>query len=631
VTPRQLLKKHWGYDDFKGSQQLAIEAILDGRDVLALFPTGGGKSVCYQVPALSLEGLCVVVSPLIALIQDQVLALRNKGIKALSLTGGMSEEDVINLLDNCQYGDYKFLYLSPERLQQNLVRERLAHINVNLLAIDEAHCISQWGNDFRPAYLQCAVLRELKPGVPMIALTATATRVVAAEIIENLGLEGCLVLKDSYLRENIAYSVIRTEDKEYQVKQLTAQTGGSGIVYVRTRKKAESLAVLLNKSGSPAGSFHGGMTRKEKSERLRGWMSSKTPFMVATNAFGMGVDKPDVRTVVHFQLPDSIENYFQEAGRAGRDGKPSQAVLLHNPTDEAQIRRQFLGTLPDVPFLKKLYHYLNNYFQIPYGTGENSTYSFHFNGFCETYKLNTLLAYNGFQALDQHSVIALSQHFMRKTKLRFIASKAQLWTYLDTHPQIAPLIKLLLRTYGGLFDFETKINTLLVARKGAVTEEAVLDVLELLRKDGIIEYTARHGDLEITFLQPREDDRTINRFAPLLRNHQQVRVNHVEKMLEYIHNTQDCRARQLLVYFGESLPGECGQCDVCLRRIPVTEMGIETVQHQVIALLKDRSLTSRAIISELKIAEALVVEALQLLLEAGEVFVGDKNEYSISE
>ncbi len=630
MNAKDVLKRYWGYQEFKGSQQQIIEAVLGQRDVLALLPTGGGKSVCYQVPALLMEGLCIVVSPLIALIQDQVASLKQKGLKAVALTGGLPAEEVINLLDNCQYGNYRFLYLSPERLQQPMVQERLSRINVNLIAVDEAHCISQWGNDFRPAYLHCSILRDLMPEVPIIALTATATREVAAEIMQNLRLNRCITFKDSFLRDNITYKVLQAEDKDYRLRQLCKTKAGCAIVYVRTRRQSESLATNLNKIGCPAIFFHGGLSRKEKEAKLKQWMSSGVRVMVATNAFGMGIDKADVRLVIHYQIPDSIENYFQEAGRTGRDGLPAQAVLLSNAADEIQLRKQFLGTLPDVAFLKKLYKTLNNYFQIPYGTGENTTHNFHFNSFCQTYKLNTMLTYNGLLALDQHSVISLSQNFKRKTMVRFITSKEQLWSYMGKQQALASLIQVVLRTYGGIFDFETKINTLMIAGKAGTREEDVLHMLDRLQKDGIIEYQAQLGDLELTFLVPREDERTINLFATQLRKHQEVKVNHIEQMLAYLRNTKLCRTRQLLAYFGENMPIDCGKCDVCLAEKSVSARDIKMVRQEILTLLRDAPLSSKAIVSSLGNNEDTVLYALQLLLEDRQIVIGATNKYSLS-
>jgi ATP-dependent DNA helicase RecQ len=629
VKPLTILKKYWGHGAFRGSQEAIIENVLEKHDVLALLPTGGGKSVCYQVPALCNEGICIVVSPLIALIHDQVASLKKKGIKAVSLAGGMPSDEVISLLDNCQYGGYKFLYLSPERLGQEMVQERISQLDINLIAIDEAHCISQWGNDFRPAYLECSVLRGLHPEVPVIALTATATREVSADIIGNLALQAPRVFKDSFLRENIAYSVILEEDKRYRLKKLCTAEKQSGIIYVRSRKMAENLAGFLLRCNTTATYYHGGVSTNEKKRKLNDWLNSKVQFMVATNAFGMGVDKPDVRLVVHYQLPESLEHYFQEAGRAGRDGAPAQALLLTNPADEIALKRQFLGSLPDITFLKDLYKKLNNYFQIPYGTGENTTHTFSFLSFCDAYDFPTSMAYNGLLLLDRHSVISLSQNFRTKTRVQFVASKGTLWNYLETNKDLAPVVQLILRTYGGIFDYETKINTLLIGKKAAVDEAFVFRLLERLKKDGIILYEAQQGDLEISFLVPREDDRTINTFSHLVREQQRLKEQHLENILAYVHNRKLCRSRQLLSYFGEKSAIDCGSCDVCLSKRKISGPGLKTIEQEIISVLGTRPMSSRKLIQMVGSEEAAVLGSLQLLLEAGQIKINTKNEYSL--
>lgn len=629
MKPETLLQKYWGHSGFRGSQEEIIRAVLHGRDVLALLPTGGGKSLCYQLPALAREGLCIVVSPLIALIQDQVASLKMRGIKAVALTGGLSLEEVVQALDNCQFGSYKFLYLSPERLQQDVVQDRISGLQVNLIAIDEAHCISQWGNDFRPAYLQCSILRTLHPDTPVIALTATATREVSGEIISNLGLRSCQIFKDSFARLNIAYRVIQTEDKNYTLLERCRTHPGSGIIYVRTRRNSEQLAGLLSGKGIPALFYHGGLSRDEKGKRLKAWKQDHARLMVATNAFGMGVDKPDVRLVVHYQAPDSLENYFQEAGRAGRDGLPSEACLLTNEADALQLKRQFLETLPDLTFLKKLYRKLTAYFQIPYGGGEQSTHYFDFNSFCDTYHLPTKMAYNGLEVLDRYSVISLSQQFRSSTQVRFLASKVQLWNFLEKNPQIANPVQILLRTYGGVFDFETRINPTLLAKKAGISEDALTGILLRLQKNDLISYQANEGDLEITFLVPREDDRTIHAFSRPLEQYQQQRISHVESVSAYIRNSQKCRSRQILEYFGEHPAADCGRCDVCLARKGGAGTDPEGLGETILLLLERKPLSSRAIIRALNQEEAAVVPVLQDLLEQGRIQIGIRNEYSL--
>ena len=627
--PQGILEKYWGFSQFRGSQEQIIDTVIQGRDVLALLPTGGGKSLCYQVPAMAKEGLCIVVSPLIALIQNQVDALKSKGIKALALTGGISFDEVIDLLDNCLYGNYKFLYLSPERLQQELVQERIQQMNVNLIAIDEAHCISQWGNDFRPAYLNCNVLRELLPETPIIALTATATTKVAEDITENLQLSAAAVYKDSFSRDNISFHVQWTEDKKFQLKKLCLGLQKSAIVYVRTRRSAHELSDFLNAYKCAATFFHGGIPKKEKTKRLQLWLDNKLQVMVATNAFGMGIDKPDVELVVHYQIPDSLENYFQEAGRAGRDGAPAKAVMVLNKSDENQVKQQFLSVLPDVDFLKLLYKKLNNYFQIPYGEMTDEIFQFHFNKFCDTYKLNTALTYNGLRILDQNSVISLSESFAKRITLQFIGTKGQVFYYLENHQPIAPLIQTILRTYGGIFEHPTKINPVLISKKTNISEEKILQTLEQMHTDGIVEYVAQSSDLEIIFLAPREDDRTINTFSKKVREQQQVKINNIESILGYVNNDKTCRSKQLLHYFGEERKA-CGICDVCLSKNKIDTDIQKLVAGDILKILGQGNQTSRNLTLALTYREETILIVLQGLLEDGQVAITSKNEYKIT-
>ncbi|WP_273274442.1 RecQ family ATP-dependent DNA helicase [Maribacter polysiphoniae] len=628
--PRTVLEHYWGFGSFKGSQKTIIDSVLAERDVLALLPTGGGKSLCFQLPALCKEGICIVISPLIALIQNQVEVLKEKGIKAIALTGGISFEEVNNLLDNCLYGNYKFLYLSPERLQQELVRDRIQQMNVNLIAIDEAHCISQWGHDFRPAYLECSTLRELLPNVPIIALTATATEAVAKDIVESLTLNDPLVVKDSFARNNIAFSVSWEEDKRYRLKQLCSNLDHSAIVYVRTRRSAQALATFLQTNGCSSSYYHGGLSKQEKKKRLDLWLSNKVKTMVATNAFGMGIDKPDVSLVVHYQIPDCIENYFQEAGRAGRNGKPARAILLTNNSDIEQVKNQFLSVLPDIPFLKLVYNKLNNYFQIPYGEGHNERFQLNFNAFCETYRLNPLITYNAFRILDQNSVLALSEAFSKKTTLRFICDKEQLFDYLDNNRDLAVIVQTVLRTYGGVFEFDTKINTVLVAKKAGVSEDKVLAVLKKLQTDQVIEYDERNSDLEITFLVPREDDSTINVFAKRVKALNSLKIRNVDAILSYIKNTKTCRNIQLLHYFGETQATECGRCDICKAKKELNVNLTTFVSEEIVRQLSIGAKSSRDLIKTLPFNEDVVLIALRGLLENERIRINTRNEYELA-
>ncbi|QWX84897.1 RecQ family ATP-dependent DNA helicase [Cellulophaga sp. HaHaR_3_176] len=627
-NPKDILKQYWGFSEFKESQEQIITSILDQKDVLALLPTGGGKSLCFQIPALAKEGICIVVSPLVALIKNQVDNLKSKGIKAIALAGGIGNNELVDLLDNCLYGNYKFLYLSPERLQQEIIKDRIQQMNVSLIAIDEAHCISQWGNDFRPAYLACSILRDLAPNAPMIALTATATPNVADDIIKNLQLKDPLIQKTSFSRENIAFSVKYDDDKEYQLKEILFQNKKSAIVYVSTRKNTMQLSNFLNHHKIKATFYHGGLTKKEKDDRLELWLQDKVQVMVATNAFGMGIDKPDVGTVVHFQIPDSVENYFQEAGRAGRNGDDSEAILLINKTDEVRTKEQFFGGLPDVSFLKLLYKKLNNYFQISFGEISEEPYQLNFNAFCDTYKLNKFLTYNGLRVLDQNSVIALSENFSKKTSIQFIATKNQVFDYIETYTKSTLIIQTILRSYGGIFDYNTKINTWSLSKKINVPEIVIAKTLEQLEKDKIITYTAQHNDIEIEFLVPREDDSTINLFAKKVEQLITQKTNNIEAILAYIKNDTICRSEQLLSYFGEKRK-KCGKCDVCLKAPPISNEIIELAKETVINELKKEPQSSRQLIRTILYKEEVIFGALQSLLENGEIEISSKNEYKI--
>tara|TARA_R110002051_G_scaffold165130_2_gene235886 strand:- start:1096 stop:2991 length:1896 start_codon:yes stop_codon:yes gene_type:complete len=627
-TPKDILKKYWGFDNFRGSQEEIINAIVNGQDVLGLLPTGGGKSLCFQVPAVMKEGICIVISPLIALIENQVDNLQKLGIKAIGLKGGLKFNEVDKLLDNCIYGGYKFLYLSPERLQQELVQERIKAMNVSLFVIDEAHCISQWGHDFRPAYLNCSILRELHTHPPIVALTATATKRVSDDIIKSLNLELPYVVKDSFFRKNIGFEVVLTEDKNNHLKQYCQQIKQSTIVYVRSRRKAEEISKYLIKNGLTSTFYHGGIDQKAKTERLNLWLLDKVKVMVATNAFGMGIDKPDVELVIHYQIPDSLENYFQEAGRAGRNGAPAKAILLTNTTDKLLAKKQFIEVLPDVNFIKFIYRKLNNFFQIGYGEFTEVVFSLNFNEFCSIYKLNSYLTYNALLTLDRNSVVSLSENFSKKITVKFKTDKSTLYRYIDQNPKLEEFIKVVLRTYGGVFEYDIKINTYVLAKKLNLPEKVVNLNLEQLAKDDIVEYHSTTSDLELIFLVPRDDDRTINQFSKSIDEQNLHKIENVSKMLNYIDNNIQCRSIQLLDYFGEKQNSKCGICDVCISE----KLGNTDVIHakiKIIQLLKTRKANSRVLQISLNINQDIVILAIQELLEDNYIKLNAINEYEL--
>ncbi|MGS2764413.1 RecQ family ATP-dependent DNA helicase [Sinomicrobium sp. M5D2P9] len=627
------MNKYWGFDSFRHPQRQIINALLDGQDALALLPTGGGKSVCFQVPALAREGICIVVSPLVALISDQVENLRAKGIKTAALAGGLKYDEVDSILDNCIYGNYKFLYLSPERLQQEIVLERIRQMPVNLVAIDEAHCISQWGNDFRPAYRNCAILKEMFPQVPTVALTASATAKVVDDILENLQIKEATVFRKSFARTNIAYMVFEEEDKLYRLKQILRKNRDSSIVYVRNRKATSEIAAHLNANNITADYYHGGITAEEKSDKLRRWLNNTTQVMVATNAFGMGIDKPDVKTVIHMHLPENMESYYQEAGRAGRNGEKAFAVILKNSQDEQHLKKQFLDNLPDVAFIKLLYKKLNNYFQISYGEGENTTFSFNFNHFCSTYHLNPVLTYNALKLLDRNSVISLSEQFERKTTVQFTVTNHRLFQYMDKNQRSEHIIQAILRTYGGIFDNEIKVNPQLIAQKTASEEKRVIAVLEQLAKDEIISYNAEHTDARITFLVPREDDITINIIAKGIKKQNKQKYEQVDSVIRYIEDDKTCKSIRILSYFDENNGTDCGICSVCIRKKQNGISGevLKIIEEETVKALRQKGMTSRELTEILTFKEKYVLDVLKKLLEAGKIRINDKNEYEVNQ
>jgi len=612
----KILNKYWGFQEFRSSQLEVILAILEKRDTLTLFPTGGGKSICFQVPAMIKEGICVVISPLISLMEDQVQSLQKKNIKVMAITGGISYADLDRTLDNCIFGNYKFLYLSPERLQQDIVKERLKQMNVNLIAVDEAHCISQWGHDFRPAYRTISTIREIIPQTPIAAFTATATNLVVEDICEQLQLSNYSIFKKSFERTNLYYEVVKTEDKYFRLTRLLGKD--PSIVYVRSRLATREISEFLNKNAITAAPYHGGMKKEDKQARFKSWMNNDTSVMVATTAFGMGIDKANVRTVIHIDLPESLESYFQEAGRAGRDGKSSKAVILTNAGDIPVLKNQFLNNLASVEDVKFIYRKLNAYFSIAYGEGENQVYDFNFASFCHQYHLISGKTFNALQLLDRCSVLRLSQQFQKKTELMVKITGEQLEIYLDENPKYATLLRTFLRNHGGVFDNLVNFNISSLADKANLEEQECLSLFEELEQQEIIEFHIARHDASITFLVPREDESTINPVAAFIAKYNKTKREKIKAVLDFVENDKICKQIQLLHYFGEKNAERCGRCSVCnkenktLSRDEMNEIFLAL--HKI---LKYQALDTREITAKLNYKESSIIQVIRLLVDRG--------------
>ncbi|MEO5775552.1 MAG: ATP-dependent DNA helicase RecQ [Flavobacterium sp.] len=624
----EILQQYWKHDAFREPQEEIINSVLDGKDTFALMPTGGGKSICFQIPAMMQEGICLVISPLIALMRDQVENLQNKGIKAIALTGGIHHDEIIDLLDNCQFGNYNFLYLSPERLQNDWILERIKNLPINLIAIDEAHCVSQWGHDFRPAYLKIVQLKEYFPKVPFLALTASATLRVKEDIIVQLKLDNPQIFSKSFYRANIAYMVFETEDKLHLLQQILHKNPQPSIIYVTNRKSCLETVHQLESQGFTATYYHGGLSSKEKVKHMKLWMEEKVQVIIATNAFGMGIDKANVKTIIHLHLPQNLENYYQEAGRAGRNGEKAFAVLLNNPSDILHAEAQFLSVLPDKAFLNLVFVKLCNFFQIAYGEGIDDQFSFNLNQFCAKYNFPILKTYNALQFLDRQGVINLSQEFSEKVSIQFIIPSKEVIRYMSLNPADEEIVLTILRTYPGIYDMQTAFNPTLIAKKSNSTEKIVLSLLQKLKEKQIIDLIAKNNDATITFNEVREDERTINRVSKHLEAQNKLKTEQLQAVLYYSKETKTCKQKLLMQYFGETIKDDCGVCSYCISKNK-KKQNPETIAEKIIELLKMQDFNSRDIQKLTKLSKDDVIFALQNLLENDTISIKSNNLYSL--
>lgn len=562
---RGILKQYWGYDSFRPLQEDIILSVLEGRDTLALLPTGGGKSICFQVPALALGGLCIVISPLIALMKDQVLHLKERGIKAGAIYSGMSHDEIQGMLQNAiNDPDYRFLYVSPERLQTTAFKVNFSQMPVKMIAVDEAHCISQWGYDFRPPYLEIATARKIFPSAPVLALTATATPEVVKDIQFRLGFKTENVFQKSFKRDNLTYFVVKEEDKNGRLLRIIQRYPGTGIVYVRNRKKTAEVAEFLTKNGVPADFYNAGLDPKVRDKKQDAWMKGDIRVIVATNAFGMGIDKPDVRFVVHLDLPDTLEAYFQEAGRGGRDEKPAVAILLYDKYDLRQLRTNFTLSFPPLDKVRDVYEYLCQKFRIPMGEGQNSMHPFYLAEHAQAMKMNVSQFFNALMLLEKSGVIALSEHLRDNSQIHFKMQDAELRDFYVHHPELSEFTKTILRSYGGVFTQFVDIDEQLLANRCQMSEKEVVDVLNKLKAYGALSYQPQSNIPLLIFVQERVDKNRIF-FDPKIYADRKMKAEERLKSVENYVITEDvCRSRLLLQYFGEMHSPSCGQCDACI-------------------------------------------------------------------
>ena len=592
ISYQEILKQYWGYDDFRGIQREIIESIGSGHDTLGLMPTGGGKSITFQVPALCQDGTCIVITPLIALMKDQVDHLRRRGIRAAAIYSGLTREEIVITLENCIFGDIRILYVSPERLASDLFQTKLRHMRVSFITVDEAHCISQWGYDFRPSYLQIAQIRKLVPNAPVLALTATATPAVVQDIQQKLSQKDTNfnVFRMSFERKNLAYVVRHAPDKREQLIHILESVKGSAIVYARSRRRTKEYAELLTEAGISATFYHAGLDSAVKDERQRGWQQDKVRVMVATNAFGMGIDKPDVRLVIHIDCPDSIEAYFQEAGRAGRDGRKAYAVLLYNDADQRKLEKRIADTFPEKDYIRKVYEHLAYFYQVGVGSGYNHIFEFNIDQFCHTFRHFPIQADAALKILDRAGYIEYTEEQDNQARVMFTIGRDDLYRLENTSPNEEKVITAMLRNYGGLFTDYNFIDESFIAQQTQLEPQQVYMTLKGLSQRHILHFIPQKKTPYIRYTQRREDMEHVQIPPSVYEERKAQFEERIHAMINYAKDDAVCRSRQLLRYFGEESDHDCRQCDVCLSHRSeglVSEPRMNEAMERILALLDD--------------------------------------------